>query len=229
MQNKFAFFANFAETIRETIPPEMQAAAYQAICEYGIYGTLPDNPVLKVMCLMAKASIYNKGGAPEGNKNAQKQKDNKEEKQPKTTQNNLKQPKTTKTIKNNLNNSFLETETETETETRNKKLKQETETEKGCSGKPPEKNYAFEGKIIKLKQKDFDAWKLAYPDLNLRAELLQRDAWLQAQPPEEQKKWYITTSQYFIKRNEIRKAQNEGIAEQYGTAAKQDDDNVCWF
>lgn len=97
------------------------------------------------------------------------------------------------------------------------------------SADAPNKQYAFEGKIIKLKQKDFDAWKLAYPDLNLRAELLQRDAWLQAQPPEEQKKWYITTSQYFIKRNEIRKAQNEGIAEQYGTAAKQDDDNVCWF
>lgn len=227
MQNKFAFFANFAETIRETIPPEKQAAAYQAICEYGIYGTLPDDPVLKVMCLMAKASIYNKGGAPEGNKNAQKQKDNKEEKQPKTTQNNLKQPKTTKTIKNNQNNSFLETETETET--RNKKLKQETETEKGCSGKPPEKNYAFEGKIIKLNQKDFDDWQKAYPDLNLRAELLQRDIWLQEQPPEERKKWYITTSQYFIKRNEIRKAQNEGIAEQYGTTAKQDDDSVCWF
>lgn len=225
MQNKFAFFANFAETIRETIPPEKQAAAYQAICEYGIYGTLPDDPVLKVMCLMAKASIYNKGGAPEGNKNAQKQKDNKEEKQPKTTQNNLKQPKITETIKNNQNNSFLETETET----RNKKLKQETETEKGCSGEPPNKQYAFEGKIIKLKQKDFDAWKLAYPDLNLRAELLQRDIWLQAQPPEEQKKWFLSTSQFFIKQNERRKAQNADIAEQYGTANKPENDNVCWF
>ena len=71
-QNKFAFFANFAETIRATIPTEKQAAAYQAICEFGIYGTLQDDPMLKMMCLMAKTSIYNKGGAPEGNQNAKK-------------------------------------------------------------------------------------------------------------------------------------------------------------
>lgn len=97
------------------------------------------------------------------------------------------------------------------------------------SGEPPNKQYAFEGKIIKLKQKDFDAWKLAYPDLNLRAELLQRDIWLQAQTPEEQKKWFLSTSQFFIKQNERRKAQNADIAEQYGTANKPENDNVCWF
>ena len=97
------------------------------------------------------------------------------------------------------------------------------------SADAPNKQYAFEGKIIKLKQKDFDAWKLAYPDLNLRAELLQRDVWLQAQPPEEQKKWFLSTSQFFIKQNERRKAQNADIAEQYGTANKPENDNVCWF
>jgi hypothetical protein len=97
------------------------------------------------------------------------------------------------------------------------------------SADAPNKQYAFEGKIIKLKQKDFDAWKLAYPDLNLRAELLQRDIWLQAQPPEEQKKWFLSTSQFFIKQNERRKAQNADIAEQYGTANKPENDNVCWF
>lgn len=97
------------------------------------------------------------------------------------------------------------------------------------SADAPNKRYAFEGKIIKLKQKDFDAWKLAYPDLNLRAELLQRDIWLQAQPPEEQKKWFLSTSQFFIKQNERRKAQNADIAEQYGTANKPENDNVCWF
>lgn len=68
MQNKFAFFANFAETIRQTLPPEKQPEAYRAICEFGIYGELPEDPMLKAMCLMAKSSIYNKGGAPEGNK-----------------------------------------------------------------------------------------------------------------------------------------------------------------
>ena len=64
--------------------------------------------MLKMMCLMAKASIFNKGGAPEGNQNAKKQPQNNH----KTTKNNLKQPE---------NNHISETETETETETRNEK------------------------------------------------------------------------------------------------------------
>lgn len=101
IQNKFAFFANFAESIRATIPVEKQAEAYQAICEFGIYGTLPEDPMLKMMCLMAKTSIFNKGGAPEGNQNAKKT----TSKQP---QNNQKQPE---------NNPISEEETETETET----------------------------------------------------------------------------------------------------------------
>ena len=116
IQNKFAFFANFAETIRATIPVEKQATAYQAICEFGIYGTLPEDPMLKMMCLMAKASIFNKGGAPEGNQNAKKQPKN----NLKTTENN---PKTTE------NNPISETETETETETRKEKQETEVETE----------------------------------------------------------------------------------------------------
>ena len=208
-QNKFAFFANFAETIRATIPAEKQPEAYQAICEFGIYGTLPDDPMLKMMCLMAKTSIYNKGGAPEGNQNAKKQL----QKQP---ENNLKQPE---------NNPISETETETETET-----EIETETEKeGYSEKSPNKRYAFEGKIIKLKQKDFDEWQKAYPDLNLRGELLQRDIWLQQQPAAEQKRWFISTSQFFIKQNMRRKAQNAEYDEHYNTATKPVNENECWF
>lgn len=213
-QNKFAFFANFAETIRATIPAEKQPEAYQAICEFGIYGTLPDDPMLKMMCLMAKTSIYNKGGAPEGNQNAKKQ----PQKQP---ENNLKQPE---------NNPISEIETEIETETRNKKLKQETETEAEIySADAPNKSaYAFEGKIIKLKQKDFDAWKLAYPDLNLRAELMQRDDWLAKQPEAEQKRWFMSTGQYFIKRNEYRKAQNAEIAEQFNNQPTANDECSTW-
>lgn len=97
------------------------------------------------------------------------------------------------------------------------------------SADAPNKQYAFEGKIIKLKQKDFDAWKLAYPDLNLRAELLQRDAWLEEQPPEEQKKWFLSTSQFFIKQNARRKVQNADIAEQYSEVIKPETENECWF
>ena len=60
-QNKFAFFANFAETIR-TLPPDKQALAYKALCEYGIYGVLPDDTSLKIMCLMAQASVFKEDG-----------------------------------------------------------------------------------------------------------------------------------------------------------------------
>lgn len=86
--------------------------------------------------------------------------------------------------------------------------KREEENREEC-GKPPKKRYAFEGKIIKLTQEDFDRWKNAYPQLNLYAELLQRDSWLSEQPPNEQKRWYMSTPQFFIKQNERRKQQNQ--------------------
>lgn len=83
------------------------------------------------------------------------------------------------------------------------------------SGKPPKSNYVFEGEVIKLNQKNFDEWQKAYPDLNLYAELMIRDKWLSEQPPEDtaRKNWFISTSQYFVKRNEYRKAQNKGFEE----------------
>lgn len=71
--------------------------------------------------------------------------------------------------------------------------------------------YVFEGEIIKLKQKDFDRWKKAYPNLNLWGELMLRDDWLKAQPPDVQKKWFVSTSQFFIKQNEKRKKQNQDL------------------
>jgi len=73
------------------------------------------------------------------------------------------------------------------------------------------KKYAFEGKIIKLNSEDFQKWQQAFPDLNLNAELLQRDNWLQGEPPDVQKKWFISTPQFFIKQNERRKAQHDEI------------------
>ena len=108
IQNKFAFFSNFAETINQ-LPEEKKADAYKAICEYGIYGVLPNDILLKSICLMAQNSIFkNEGGAPKGNQNAKKGEKEKQLKQP---QNN---PKTTP-----------KQPTFQETETRNKK--QETE------------------------------------------------------------------------------------------------------
>lgn len=212
-QNKFAFFANFAETIKQ-LPEEKQADAYKAICEYGIYGVLPEDILLKSICLIAQNSIFkNEGGAPKGNKNAKK---SEEEKQPKQPQNN---PKTTQ-----KQPTFQETETETEEKKQKLETESETETEiilnssdKSSEFKinspKKEKNYAFDGKIIHLTQKDFDRWKKAYPDLNLWGELMLRDDWLAKQPPESVKDWFISTSQYFLKQNELRKRQNADLEE----------------
>ena len=73
--------------------------------------------------------------------------------------------------------------------------------------------YAFEGKVIRLTQKNFDEWQKTFPDLNLRAELVVRDSYLANQPEPERKKWFMSTFQYFIKQNAKRKAQNDDFAD----------------
>lgn len=80
-------------------------------------------------------------------------------------------------------------------------------------GEPPEKKYTFEGEVIKLTQKDYDRWKLAYPDLNLYAELLVRDKYLAGLEPNDKARqnWFMSTAQYFVSRNTVRKAQNENL------------------
>lgn len=200
MKNKFAFFANFAETIRETLPEDKHAEAYKAICEYGIYGILPDDTLLKGMCLMARVSIQkadgrsNNGGRhnPEGINQYHK--------------------------KVNLGQSgqiLSETETEIETEAK-------TKIENINITSSPA--YAFEGKVIRLSQKDFDNWQLAFPDLNLRGELMVRDNWLSEQSDDEKKRWFISTQQFFIKQNEKRKSQNQDL-----DSSDKQNDNKCWF
>ena len=119
-QNKFMFFANFAETIKE-LPKEKQGEAYQAICEYGIYGTLPEDQSLKMMCLMAKASIFKEDGRKNngGNHNP-------------TGKNQHSNPGQKRSILVNSGQSgqFLSrTETETEEETEEKKKIQKEKEE----------------------------------------------------------------------------------------------------
>lgn len=69
--------------------------------------------------------------------------------------------------------------------------------------------YAFEGKVIRLTEKDFDGWQKSFPDLNMRAELMVRDDWLSTQPEAVQKRWFQSTASFFIKQNAMRKAQND--------------------
>lgn len=63
--------------------------------------------------------------------------------------------------------------------------------------------YAFDGAILKLKQKHFDDWTKAYSSIDLRAELTARDAWLGSDraTDADRRNWFISTSKYLANRN----------------------------
>lgn len=57
-------------------------------------------------------------------------------------------------------------------------------------------DYAFEGKVIKLNEKDYNEWKEKFNLLDFDYELEKRDIWLSGQ--ENTKSWFISTKQYFL-------------------------------
>lgn len=105
----FVFYPTFQKAIEAVKRDDVQLALYRAVANYGLYGTPPDfsaiDPIGTLNALFvpiqfaideskARRTINrengSKGGAPKGNRNAAK----------KTTENNQKQPKTSE---NNLN------------------------------------------------------------------------------------------------------------------------------
>lgn len=60
--------------------------------------------------------------------------------------------------------------------------------------------YSFEGNVIKLRDKDFNAWKKSYPNINLVAELDKIDDWLHAHGIE--KNWFFRVSNMLKRKNE---------------------------
>lgn len=120
-QNKFAFFANFAETIRN-FPEDKQAVAYKALCEYGIYGILPEDESLRIMCLMSKASIFKEDGRKNngGNHNP-----NGTNQYNKNGQNRSKLVNSGQILYKQKQETETETETKTETESKKNKTKKE--------------------------------------------------------------------------------------------------------
>lgn len=58
------------------------------------------------------------------------------------------------------------------------------------------KDYAYNGEVIKLNQKDYNEWKEKFNLLDFDYELEKRDIWLSAQ--ENTKSWFISTKQYFL-------------------------------
>lgn len=66
----------------------------------------------------------------------------------------------------------------------------------GASAQKQRGPYAFEGKVIKLNQADFDRWSATYHAIpDLRAELSSFDVWWVNQPEVERKRWFSRTEQ----------------------------------
>lgn len=84
--------------------------------------------------------------------------------------------------------------------------------------------YAFEGNIVRLNHKDYEAWKLLYPNIDLNYELQKLDIEFTHDKP---KNWFITASQKLSYQNKqaasrpvqsARRAVNENFASKnYGT------------
>ena len=212
-KDRFLFFENFRR-IANSLPDDLRLKFYDALTAYVFDEVEPEDAIIKSLIIAISPSLdkeEKRGGNHNPTGQNQYSKDKQEEKEVKECQNNNTLGQ--REVKSGQSGqSFLETET------RNGNKKQETEinippsenkfSSVGISSAGGEKKYAFEGKVIKLTQKDFDNWQKAYPDLNLYAECLQRDNYLAEQPPDEQKRWFLSTSAFFIKQNERRKAQN---------------------
>lgn len=77
--------------------------------------------------------------------------------------------------------------------------------------------YAFEGNIVRLNHKDYDAWKRLYPNINLEYELSRLDIEFSREKP---KNWFITASQKLSYQNKQamqsgRKVSNGPMAENF--------------
>lgn len=65
-------------------------------------------------------------------------------------------------------------------------------------------DFAFTGTVIRLNIKDFEKWRVAFPNLDLLAELTARDAWLasDAATDVDRKSWFHSTAQHLANRNQ---------------------------
>lgn len=156
-QDRFMFFANFAEAIQE-LPEEEHAEAYKAICEYGIYGILPKNKTLKGMCIMSMPSLFKKekrGG--NHNPTGKNQHSDAEVKEVKTGQSGQN---------GQTGQSFLETETETRNvnEKETEKEKSVDNFLKGIKAKPLLKSLNKKNKV--LVSESLSLVDLDDPDIN---------------------------------------------------------------
>lgn len=75
--------------------------------------------------------------------------------------------------------------------------KKEEERKKKVTASGDAVPLVFEGKVIRLNERDFTSWEKNYPDIALRASLQARDDWLENEADAQtRRKWFISTSNY---------------------------------
>lgn len=77
---------------------------------------------------------------------------------------------------------------------------------------PPDgetKNYRWSGKIIRLSEKDYDAWKSSYSSIDIDAELMAADSYYYENPPESGK-WFFLVSNWLKKVHTEYKSRSNG-------------------
>lgn len=218
MKDRFLFFENF-KRIADSLPDDLRLKFYDSLTAYVFDGIEPEDAIIKSLIIAISPSLDKE----DGRQNNGGKRENAGRK-PKNIENEKSNLINSNQSFSNHNQSF---QFLSETETRNGNKKQEItippsedkSSSVGMEGEvrekialaEPKSEYAFEGKVIKLRQKHFDEWQRAYPDLNLYAECLMRDDWLKDQPEAERKRWFISTAAYFAKQNERRKVQNNAL------------------
>ena len=68
--------------------------------------------------------------------------------------------------------------------------------------------YAFEGNVVRLNHKDYEAWKLLYPNIDLNYELQKLDIEFSHEKP---KKWFITASQKLSYQNKHARPMQQAV------------------
>ena len=93
--------------------------------------------------------------------------------------------------------------------------------------------YAFEGNIVRLNHKDYEAWKLLYPNIDLNYELTKLDIEFTHEKP---KNWFITASQKLSYQNKQasqrvanRPAPQRAVAENFSSKDYGTTDLPSWM
>lgn len=100
----------------------------------------------------------------------------------------------------NKGNSDLGAKNSTETDSQN--IVPETRSQKPDKEKNTKKeSYWYAGKVIKLNKPDYQSWLVMYggTDGQFMDWLTSRDDWYQGQPPEIQRRWFMSTANYLMK------------------------------